>query len=105
MFILLVQVEVKPELLGEFIPAIQDNAAKSVARDPGCIRFDVACVAAERTRFVFYEVYTSEAAWQAHRESPHFLSYKQVADRAFVSRMVTRLEAVAGHLPKSADAL
>ena len=92
MFILLVQVEVRPELLPEFRAAIRDNAANSVAHDEGCLRFDVAAETEARNRFVFYEVYTSEAAWHAHRESPHFLAYKSVADRALVSRTMTRLE-------------
>jgi quinol monooxygenase YgiN len=92
MFAILVQVEVKPEFLDEFRGAIRDNAANSVAHDPGCLRFDVAAVAEARNRFVFYEVYTSEAAWQAHRESAHFLAYKTVADRALVSRTITRLD-------------
>ena len=92
MFILLVQVEVKPELLADFRVAVQDNAAKSVAHDEGCIRFDVSGVEGEPTRFVFYEVYRDEASWQAHRASPHFLAYKAVADRALVSRDLTRLQ-------------
>ena len=91
MFILLVEVEVRPELLDEFCAALQDNAATSVARDEGCLRFDVAVDTEARNRFVFYEVYTSEAAWQAHRQSPHFLDYKRVADRALVSREIRRL--------------
>lgn len=92
MFMLLVQVEVKPELLAEFRAAIQDNAAKSVAHDEGCIRFDVSSLEEEPHKFVFYEVYRDEASWQAHRTSPHFLGYKSVADRALVSRGFTRLQ-------------
>ena len=55
-------------------------------------------------RFVFYEVYTSEAAWLAHRETAHFLDYKKVGDRALLSRELTRLQPLGdasdgGHLP------
>ncbi|MGE0444873.1 MAG: putative quinol monooxygenase [Vicinamibacterales bacterium] len=100
MFILLVEVDVRPELLDEFRAAIQDNAARSVERDDGCLRFDVAVDTEARNRFVLLEVYTNEAAWQAHRQSAHFLDYKSVADRALVSRKIRRLEPVSGHLPK-----
>src|SRR5690349_16525169 len=106
MFALLVQVEVRPELLTEFTEAIARNARLSVEREESCLQFDVAVLEGERTKFVSYEVYTSEGAWLAHRESPHFLEYKKVADRALISRELTRLEPlVAGHLPNLADAL
>jgi (4S)-4-hydroxy-5-phosphonooxypentane-2,3-dione isomerase len=92
MWILLVHAEVRPELLAEFREAIQDNAARSIAHDAGCLRFDVSEVDGSPTKFVFYEVYRDEASWQAHRMSPHFLAYKKVADRALVSRGLTRLQ-------------
>ena len=92
MFVLLVQVEVKEELRAEFIEALRANAAQSVANEPGCIRFDVSEVEESPNRFVFYEVYTNEEAWQTHRRSPHFLDYKKVADPALTSRGLTRLK-------------
>ena len=92
MFALLVQVEVRAELRAEFLEAIRVNAARSVADEPGCLRFDVSEVEDAPNRFVFYEVYTSEDAWQTHRQSPHFLDYKKVGDRALASRALTRLK-------------
>jgi autoinducer 2-degrading protein len=91
MFTLLVQVEVRPHLRAEFERAIRDNAVASLARDPGCLRFEVLQVADDPTRWLFYEVYADEASWQRHRESPHFLDYKAIADRVLVSRTATRL--------------
>jgi quinol monooxygenase YgiN len=92
MFVLLVQVEVRPELLEEFRAAVVENARRSVERDPGCLRFDVHAVEGQPTAFVYYEVYTGEAAWLAHRTSPHFLAYNAVAGRALVERRITRLQ-------------
>jgi autoinducer 2-degrading protein len=94
MFIVLVQVQVKPELLGEFKPAILTNAARSVERDPGCFRFDVLQQEDDSTRWLFYEVYENEDAWLQHRSSPHFLEFKTVADRALVSRVVTKFTGI-----------
>ena len=94
MFIVLVQVEVKPELVGEFTPAILTNAARSVERDPGCVRFDVLQREDDPTKWAFYEVYENEHAWVQHRASAHFLSFKEVADRALISREVTRFTGV-----------
>jgi quinol monooxygenase YgiN len=94
MFIVLVKVQVKPELLGEFTPAILNNAARSVERDPGCRRFDVLQQEDDPTKWVFYEVYDNEQAWVLHRSSAHFLAFKEVGDRALVSRDVTRLTGI-----------
>jgi quinol monooxygenase YgiN len=94
MFIVLVQVQVKKELLDEFKPAILNNAARSIERDPGCRRFDVLQREDDPTRWVFYEVYDNEEAWVQHRSSEHFLQFKTVGDRALLSRDVTKLTGI-----------
>jgi len=94
MFVVLVKVQVKPELLGEFRSAILTNAELSVQRDPGCVRFDVLQQEDDPTRWYFYEVYEREQAWVDHRASAHFLAFKEVGDRAIVSRDVTKLAGV-----------
>jgi len=94
MFIVLVQVHVNQELLDEFKAAILENAARSVERDPGCVRFDVLQQEDDPTRWMFYEVYEHENAWVQHRSAPHFLAFKEVGDRAILSRAVTKLTGV-----------
>jgi|SRR3954470_4019166 autoinducer 2-degrading protein len=94
MFIVLVSVQVKPELLGEFKDAILTNAALSVQRDPGCVRFDVLQQGDDATRWFFYEVYEREQAWVDHRAAAHFLAFKEVGDRAIVTREVTKLTGI-----------
>jgi (4S)-4-hydroxy-5-phosphonooxypentane-2,3-dione isomerase len=89
---LLVHLEVKPEWLTEFSSAVRQNASRSVVDDHGCRRFDVYVDEESPTRFVLHEVYDSEADWEAHRASPHFLAYKAIADRALVSRTLTRVK-------------
>jgi len=91
MFIVLVKVQVKPELLDEFKDAILRNASLSVQRDPGCVRFDVLQQEDDSTRWFFYEVYEKEQAWVDHRASAHFLAFKEVGDRAIMTREVTKL--------------
>ena len=97
MFIVLVKVQVRPELLDEFTIAILTNAALSVERDPGCVRFDVLQQQDDPTRWFFYEVYEREQAWVDHRNSAHFLAFKEVGDRAILSRDVTKLTGVNVH--------
>jgi quinol monooxygenase YgiN len=94
MFIVLVQVQVRPELLDEFKVAILNNAARSVERDPGCFRFDVLQREDDPTKWAFYEVYENEQAWIQHRSSAHFLQFMEVGDRALISRDVTKLTGI-----------
>ena len=94
MFIVLVKLEVKPELVGEFKDAILRNAELSVERDWGCVRFDVLQQQDDPTRWMLYEVYDEEQAWVDHRVAAHFLAFKEVGDRAIVTREATKLTGV-----------
>ncbi len=90
MFIVLVQVTVRPEMLEEFERALLHNARESVAHDPGCLRFDVSQHVDDPTRWVLHEVYDAPASHAAHRQSPHFLAYDAVASRAVTEKSVVR---------------
>jgi quinol monooxygenase YgiN len=94
MFIVLVKVQVKPELIDEFKMAILKNAEISVQRDPGCVRFDVLQQQDDPARWFFYEVYEKEQAWVDHRKSAHFLAFMEVGNRAILTRDVTKLTGV-----------
>ena len=94
MFIALVKLQVKPELNDEFKTAILKNAELSVQRDPGCVRFDVLQQEDDPTRWFLYEVYEKEQAWVDHRAAAHFLAFKEVGDRAILTREVTKLTGI-----------
>lgn len=94
MFIVLVKVQVRAELIDEFRTAILKNAAVSVERDPGCRRFDVLQQEDSPATWFFYEVYDNENAWVQHRGAAHFLAFKEVGDRAILSREVTKLTGI-----------
>ncbi len=90
MHVVLVLVTVRPEMLEEFERALLHNARESVAKDPGCVRFDVSQQQEDPTRWVLYEVYEAPGDHAAHRQSPHFLAYDAVAARAVVDKTVIR---------------
>lgn len=94
MFVMLVKLQVKPELIDEFKSAILRNAALSVERDPGCVRFDVLHQQDDPTQWCLYEVYDSEQAWVDHRKSAHFLAFMEVGNRAILTREATKLTAI-----------
>ncbi len=75
-----VHIHVKPEFLEEFIVETLENARQSV-QEPGIARFDVIQLADDPTRFVLIEVYRSEDAPAAHKQTAHYLRWRdQVAD-------------------------
>jgi quinol monooxygenase YgiN len=94
MFIALVKMQVRPELVAEFRTAILKNAELSVQREPGCVRFDVLQQEDDPTRWFLYEVYEKEQDWVDHRASAHFLAFKDVGDRAILTREPTKLTGI-----------
>src|SRR5918999_5474856 len=90
MLVVLVQVTVRTEMLAEFERAILANADGARTREPGCVRFDVSQREDDPAQWLFYEVYKDSVAFEAHRASPHFAAYQQVADRALLSKSLTR---------------
>ena len=97
MHVVIILLQVKPELLGEFERVLMHNARESVATDPGCLRFDVSQQADDPTRWMLQEVYDGPEAHAAHRQSPHFFAFQAVADRAVVDKTV--LKGVGRHIP------
>jgi (4S)-4-hydroxy-5-phosphonooxypentane-2,3-dione isomerase len=75
-----VHVRVKPDFVDAFHIATLANATASV-REPGIARFDVMQDADDRTQFVLTELYRSEDAMLAHRETAHYKTWRDtVAD-------------------------
>ena len=80
MHVTLVHVRVKAERVAEFIEACRANHEASI-REPGNRRFDVLQDAADPTRFVLYEAYVSADDAAAHKNTGHYLTWRDtVAD-------------------------
>ena len=75
MHVTLVHVKVKPERVEDFIAATRANHEGSV-REPGNRRFDVLQDPADPSRFLLYEVYASEADATAHKQTAHYLAWR-----------------------------
>ena len=75
MIVTLVQVWVKSSHVDEFIEATIENHKDSV-REPGNLRFDILRDAGNPSKFVLYEAYESEDAAAAHKNTPHYLKWR-----------------------------
>ncbi|HMP84892.1 MAG TPA: putative quinol monooxygenase [Verrucomicrobiota bacterium] len=71
MFIVHVNVHVKPECVEAFKAATLVNATESL-KEAGVARFDVVQQQDDPTRFVLVEVYRDAAAVAAHKETKHY---------------------------------
>ena len=84
MFSLVVQMQVRPDRREEFLAGMAANAEASVRNEPGCLRFDISAAAADGNRFFLYELYTDAEAFEAHKASPHFAQWREIAERVLV---------------------
>ncbi|MCD9016549.1 antibiotic biosynthesis monooxygenase [Parachryseolinea silvisoli] len=71
----IVHVHVKPEFVADFIEASRLNHEQSI-QEPGNFRFDILQDAQDKNKFVFYEAYANEQAVAAHKETSHYLTWR-----------------------------
>lgn len=71
MLIVLVRIKVLPECLEAFRAASLANAAASRS-EPGIARFDVLQKSDDPTAFILNEVYRTQEATAAHKETAHY---------------------------------
>jgi autoinducer 2-degrading protein len=70
-FVLLVEFQVQPGSLDQFMKLVDTNARDSMANEPGCFQFDVMQTLDDPCKVVLYEVYASEEAFKAHMGMAH----------------------------------
>lgn len=94
MHIVHVHVHVTPASVDAFKTATLANAQSSL-HEPGCLRFDVTQHADDPTRFILVEIYRSPTDQVAHRETPHYVVWRDtVAPMMAAPRSATKLVAV-----------
>lgn len=75
MHVTLVKVKIKPDRIAEFVAATRENHLHSV-QEPGNRRFDVLQDPGDPSNFILYEAYVSAEAAAAHKETPHYLTWR-----------------------------
>lgn len=70
-FAVIVEAEIDPNRMAEFLQLIQTNAVES-RKEPGCLRFDVLRSQESPNRFFFYELYQNVQAVDHHKKQPHY---------------------------------
>jgi quinol monooxygenase YgiN len=83
MLILQVYMHVKPECIEAFRAATVENARNS-AQEPGIARFDFLEYSDDPHRFSLWEIYKTEAAVAAHKETAHYAKWTETVADMFV---------------------
>ncbi len=76
MHIVFVNIHVLPEKINDFIQATKENARNSIL-EPGITRFDFVQQVEDPGQFVLVEVYRSPEDQLKHRETAHYLAWKE----------------------------
>ena len=80
MFVTIVYATAKPEKIDAFKEACRLNHENSIC-EPGNIRFDILQATDDPAKFVFYEAYKTQQDAAAHKETAHYLTWRDtVAD-------------------------
>ncbi|MDR0534341.1 MAG: antibiotic biosynthesis monooxygenase [Verrucomicrobiales bacterium] len=79
MLVVHVFVQVKPEGIEAFKQATLANARESI-KEPGIVRFDVSQQEDNPTRFVLVEVYRNAEAPAAHKQTTHYLAWRDAVE-------------------------
>jgi autoinducer 2-degrading protein len=77
MHVTLVHVQVKSSHIDDFIAATRLNHEASI-REPGNRRFDVLQSPEHPDHFILYEAYISAEAAAAHKETAHYLAWRDM---------------------------
>jgi quinol monooxygenase YgiN len=81
MFVVTVEFSIHQQHEREFRETVLKQAQNSLTLEADCHRFDVSVDAQDGGRVFLYELYTDEAAYQAHRQTDHYHEFSaRVAD-------------------------
>ena len=90
--VVLVELHVKLDDRSAFERLIRQNAAASLAHEPGCRQFDVLSPESPTDgRFVLYEIYADAAAFDAHLRTEHFRQFDAATSDMVTQKTITRL--------------
>ena len=76
MYVVCVQLHIKPEFVDQFIAATHDNHEHTRREEPGNVRWDVLRAEEDPTRFMLYEVYQTKEDFPKHQQTAHYLRWR-----------------------------
>lgn len=78
MFVVIANIQVKPECVEAFREACVENSRGSLG-EPDCIRFDVLQQQDDPTKFTLYEIYRRAEGFAFHKGTSHYAAWAEKA--------------------------
>ena len=88
------ELEIDPAQLENYKAVVKEEMEISVRVEPGVLAIYAVAEKGKPTMIRFFEMYADEAAYNAHRESPHFKKYVEATKDMIVSRKLIENEPV-----------
>jgi len=88
-FVRVAEIDVDPAQREAFIAAVKEEMEESVRVEPGVLAIYAVAEKDAPSRLRFFEIYASEAAYDAHLDSPHFRKYRSTTEPMIRSRVLT----------------
>ena len=77
-FVVAASLRIKKKYLAEFTKRVKRHANNSVTREPGCVGFEVSVDKSNPRRFLNYEIYLDETAFDKHMTYPFLKKHLDV---------------------------
>ncbi len=83
------ELEIDPARLDDYKTMLAEEIEASVTLEPGVLALNAVSVRDNPAQIRILEVYASQAAYEAHLQTPHFLKYKNgTADMVLSLRLI-----------------
>ena len=70
------ELEIVPSRIADYKSLLAEEIAASIDREPGVLMLHAVSIKTAPHHIRLLEVYASQAAYEAHIQTPHFLKYK-----------------------------
>ena len=94
MFAVCVDFEIETASLAAFLPLMQKNALESLASEVGCHQFDITQDPQNPTKIFLYELYDDAAAFEAHKQTRHYLELNDATSGMITAKSVRLLQKI-----------
>nr|WP_303819657.1 antibiotic biosynthesis monooxygenase [Actinobacillus minor] len=88
----LVKIEVNPQDNQQFAQIITAEMTQSLKVEDGVIAMYAATEQDQPNKWLFFEIYASDVAYEAHRKTPHFNDYLKQTEKMVVDKQMIEIE-------------
>jgi quinol monooxygenase YgiN len=88
------ELEIDPARLEDYKAVVKEEMEASIRVEPGVLALYAVAEKGKPTMLRFFEMYADEAAYNAHRDSPHFRKYVEATKDMIVSRKLIETDPV-----------